>query len=173
MALYYILKILNMLFSAVESNLACLKSVSCRIWLHLVSLAVGLVCSTERLLTGPQVEVNWMCHSSQDSRWCVAPLETLSFLKAPLRSETLVENVICHIQLLSTATICPHLFSLYDIAPYSPHPSILTGQEDRQTVRQVVDNLRNFPDCLAPQSRFSCQRKWKDQVSLSRICRVS
>lgn len=121
-----------LLYFTVESDSTCPKSVSCQVRLHLISLAIGLVSSTERLLTGPQVEVNWMCHSSQDSRWHVAPLETLSFLKSPLRSESLVENVICHIQLLSTATICLHLLSLYDSPPYSPHPPILTGQ-DRQT----------------------------------------
>lgn len=136
---------LKLLCSPVESNLTSPKSMSCQVRLHLISAAVGLESTTERLLTGPQVEVNWMCHSSQDSRWYVAPFETLSFSRSRLWSESLAENVICHIQLLSTATICPHLFSLYDSPPYSPHPLTLTGQHG-QTVGQVEEKL----------SRLSC-----------------
>lgn len=73
-----------------------------------------------------------MCHSLLDSRWYVAPLATLSFLESPLWSQSLVENVICHIQLLSTATICHHFLfflSSYNIPPFSPYPPIVTGQD--------------------------------------------
>lgn len=63
------------------------------------------------LLTGPQVEANWMCHSLYKPRWCVSPHATLSFSKSPLWSESLWNNVICHIQLPSTDTICLCLFS--------------------------------------------------------------
>lgn len=54
------------------------KVLSCQVRPHLISAAAGLVSATDSSLNGPQVDVNWKCHSFRDSRWCVALLETLS-----------------------------------------------------------------------------------------------
>lgn len=151
------------------SNLTCLKSGSCQVWLHLICLAVALVRTTERLQTGPQVEVNWMCHSSQESRWHVAPLETLSFLKSPLWSESLVGTCYLPHTASHTATICPHLFSLCDIPPYTPHPHILTGQLDEwRTILEMVQIVW----LLSHNSPVKEGERIKQPVSQSRSCWV-
>lgn len=96
-----------LLYLTLKSNLIYLTIVFpnlTRMWPHLMD-ASAPVSSTERLPTGPQVEVNWMCHSLQLSRWCVPPFETLSFLKSPLWSEF----------------FCEMLSATYSFSAYSPY----------------------------------------------------
>lgn len=67
------------IFCAPKHNLTMLKSWSCPFWLHLISLAIvsALVSTTERLLTGPQVEVNWMSQLTGIQMVCCSPWDPL------------------------------------------------------------------------------------------------